>query len=547
MMRRLILGFGVVLAASAAMQSLLAEEPAGTESVAKAPETSPSSQPAAAPLAPEAEALRMALAALPSGDTDEDRSERAALLAFYETRGYAPLWLIEAGAPAPKAVLVAAEIERAEEWGLNPKDFHLPSRLGRRAEELQGSAASGLDAAAADEIMISQAVLKYGRYARGGRIVNPSAQLSSYLDRRPQLLKPEAILEGIATADAPDAYLRGLNPAHPQFEKLRQKYLSLLSQKRQKSAEARKLLVNMEEWRWMPADMGEIYVWNNIPDFTQRVVENGKTVREVRIVAGERDKQTPIFSRPMRKIVFRPTWIVPDSIKVRELWPSLLRGGGLLREWSLEVHTKEGQPVNWHKIDWTTADIRNYEVVQPNGPKSVMGKVKFSFPNQHTVFMHDTLQRDKWMFNASRRTYSHGCMRVADPIGLAKIVLRADKGWDPARVIEALNTGPLNNEIALEHKIMVHMTYFTALIDDDGKLHTFPDVYGHEQRIALALAGKWDRIVKGRDHLAPVELDLADAPRRRPAEDEAGDLPAWRQRSAGAGRGFLDNIFGSGD
>src|SRR5262249_8360012 len=84
----------------------------------------------------------------------------------------------------------------------------------------------------------------------------------------------------------------------------------------------------------------------------------------------------------------------------------------------------------------------------------------------------------------------------ADPVGLAKIVLRADKGWDPARVIEAANTGPLNNEIALEHKVMVHMTYFTALVDEEGRLHTFPDVYGHEQRISLALAGKWDRIVK---------------------------------------------------
>jgi L,D-transpeptidase YcbB len=557
MVRRLIFGFGVVLAASAAPACLKADELAPAESVAAAPETpvSPKPEPAAAPeakaadastqLPPGADALRMALTARFAGDTDEERSEHAALLAFYEARGFAPLWLTEAGAPTPKAALVAEEISHAGEWGLEPKDFLLPSRLD--ATKAAATDASGPNAAAADEIAISRAVLKYGRYARGGRIINPAAQLSSYLDRRPQLLKPQAILEGIAAADAPDAYLRGLNPAHPQFDKLRQKYLNLLSQKKQKSAEVRKLLVNMEEWRWMPADMGEVYVWNNIPDFTQRVVQNGKTVRQAHIVAGERDKQTPIFSRPMRKIVFRPTWIVPDSIKVREVWPSLLRGGGLLREWALEVRTKEGQPVNWHRIDWSTADIRTYEVIQPNGPKSVMGKVKFSFPNQHTVFMHDTLPRDKWMFNASRRTYSHGCMRVADPIGLAKVVLRADKGWDPARVVEAVNTGPLNNEIAIEHRIMVHMTYFTAFVDDDGKLHTFPDVYGHEQRIALALAGKWNQIAKGRDHLAPVELELSDAPRRRPAEDDAGDLYAWRQHNAGAARGFLDNIFGRDD
>jgi murein L,D-transpeptidase YcbB/YkuD len=554
MVRRLILGIGVSLVVFAVAEPLLAEEAAKIESTAPAPQASPPSKAAdgpeakaAMPLAPEAEALRKALAALAARDSDEERNEHANLLSFYEARAYAPLWLTGTGEPTPKAALAAAEIGRADEWGLKPKDFPLPPRLSPRGAEGTAKAASGPETAAADEIAMSFAVLKYGRYARGGQIVNPAEQLSSYLDRRPQLVKPQIILDGIAAADAPDAYLRGLHPAHPQFEKLRQKYFSLLGQKKQKSAEAKKLLANMEEWRWMPADMGDIYVWNNIPDFTQRVIQDGKTVREVRIVAGLIDKQTPIFSRPMRKIVFKPTWIVPDSIKVRELWPSLLNGGGLLREWALEVRTKDGQSLNWRKIDWSTADIREYEVIQPNGPKSVMGKVKFSFPNQHTVFMHDTLPRDKWMFNASRRTYSHGCMRVADPIGLAKIILRADKGWDPARVIEAANTGPLNNEIALEHKIMVHMTYFTAFVDDDGKLHTFPDVYGHERRISLALEGKWDRIVKGRDHLAPVELDLSDAPRRRPAEDEASDLPAWRQRNAGVSRGILDSIFGNDD
>ena len=101
-----------------------------------------------------------------------------------------------------------------------------------------------------------------------------------------------------------------------------------------------------------------VYVWNNIPEFTQRVIKNGAVVRKERIITGEIGKQTPIFSRPLRKITFKPTWIVPDSIKVRELWPSLLRGGGLMREWALEVRTKEGQPLDWRKINWRTTDIR---------------------------------------------------------------------------------------------------------------------------------------------------------------------------------------------
>lgn len=533
MIRKLVYLLAAAAAAFAANPS--PAEDAASPQVSEAPAAAQPPAEQKAPLLPEGEALRKVLSNLPPAQTDEERNEQAALGAFYEARGYALLWLTASGTLTAKASPVAEEIGRADEWGLDSRDFSLPKPVAVASPESVASA----------EVTFSLAVLKYGRYARGGRIMDPSEQLSSYLDRKPQLLKPEAILDGITAADQPDAYLRGLNPGHPQFEKLRQKYLALPVRSRRASALGRKLLANMEEWRWMPADMGELYVWNNIPEFMQRVVKDGKVVRKERIVAGETSKQTPIFSRPMRKITFKPTWIVPDSIKVRELWPNLLQGGSLMRQWSLQVQTKEGQPLDWRRMNWTKIDIREYEVIQPNGPKSVMGKVKFSFPNQHTVFMHDTLERDKWMFRSVQRTYSHGCMRVANPIGLAEIILREDKGWDAAHVLEVLNTGPLNNEIPLDHKVPVHLTYFTALVDDAGNLETFPDVYGHERRITLALEGKWNQIVKGPNHLAPVELDLADAPRRRPAEDEASDLPGWRGRTARyGGRGILESILG---
>jgi L,D-transpeptidase YcbB len=500
----------------------------------KTAEPSPAQLDSPPVLSVEAEALKKALAAIPAGSSDEERNERAALLAFYEARAYAPLWIAAGARYTAKGASAASEIRRADEWGLEARDFSLPAEEGAASPET----------AAAAEAKTALAILKYGRYARGGRIMNPSEQLSSYLDRRPQLLKPEAILEGVSKAEQPDAYLRGLHPAHPQFQGLRQKYLSL---KDKRSAEAKKLLANMEEWRWMPADLSDVYIWNNIPEYMQRVVRKGEVIRKERIVAGLLDKQTPVFSRPLKKITFRPTWIVPDSIKVKELWPSLLRGGGLMRQWGLEVTTKEGEPVDWRRIDWTAADIRTYEVIQPNGSKSVLGKGKFSFPSQHTVFMHDTLERDKWMFRATQRTYSHGCMRVQNPVGLAEVVLREDKGWDFAKTRQALSTGGDNNEIVIEHKIPVHVTYFTALIDDDGRLHTFPDVYGHERRITLALEGKWSKIVKGRDHLAPVELNLASARPRQYAEDDEGDTRPWRRGGDpyGRGSGFFESLFGS--
>ncbi|ADP72158.1 ErfK/YbiS/YcfS/YnhG family protein [Rhodomicrobium vannielii ATCC 17100] len=500
---------------------------------------------APAPLTPQAEALRKALLALPAGADDEERNERAALLSFYETRRYAPLWFAASGVPTPKAGSLAAEIARAADYGLAPSDFALPAGLDQRVQTAATHVGDQKpEAIASDEIDISRAVLKYGRFARGGRITNPSEQLSSYLDRRPQLLKPEAILDGVAATDEPDAYLRGLHPQHVQFERLRQKYLALRDKKQ--SAEAKRLLANMEQWRWMPADLGDLYVWNNIPEYTQRVVKNGEVVRKERIVTGQLDKQTPVFTRTLKKITFKPTWIVPESIKVREILPSLQRGGGMMREWQLELRDKDGQTVDWRRINWYRTDIRIFNVVQPNGAKSVMGKVKFSFPSQHTVFMHDAYPPDKWMFNKARRTYSHGCMRVQNPIGLAEILLKEDKGFEAAQVRDAVRTGGNDNEFDIERRIPIHMTYFTALVGDDGKLHTFPDVYGHERRITLALEGKWSQISRGKDHLAPVELQMVSEQRRsRYAEDDSADAPprVWRNNASFRG-GFLDSLFG---
>jgi murein L,D-transpeptidase YcbB/YkuD len=357
-------------------------------------------------------------------------------------------------------------------------------------------------------------VLEYARFARGGRIISPPELLNSHLDRRPQLVKPDEVLNGVASAEDAGAYLSGLNPRHPQFERLRQKYLA----SRKGSAEARKLLANMEMWRWMAADMGDLYVLANVPEFMLRVVKGGAVVWSERIVAGETGKQTSIFTRRLKHIVFRPMWRVPESIKVRELWPSLRHGGGLMRQYGLEIETKDGRRLDWRSIDWSKADIRDYEVVQPPGAKSVMGLVKFSFPSQHTIFMHDT--PDKWMFNAAQRTLSHGCLRVRNPLRLAEVLLAEDKGWDGAKIAELARSGPLNNEVAIERAIPIHLVYFTAWVDDGGRLQSFRDVYGHERRVTQALEGRWTEIDKGRDHLAPVEPVAASAPvaQRTPKE-----------------------------
>jgi murein L,D-transpeptidase YcbB/YkuD len=484
----------------------------------------PEPQAAAVPAAPVAEtpfqtALREEIAALPAEGTDEEKNERAAIAAFYEASGYAPLWQRD-DLPGTRAAAAMDELAHAADWGLDGAEFTIPADW---AAALMPAAPPQMRAEA--ELGMTVLVLKYARYARGGRIVYPGGQLNTNLDRRPQFIDPKTALDEIAAAQDIQAYLRGLHPQHPQFERLRQKYLEALGRK--DAATAKRLLANMEEWRWMWRDMGSLHVLANVPEFMLHVVKNGETIHSERIVAGEIGKQTTIFSRRLKHIVLRPKWRVPESIKVHELWPSLKRGGAMMRKYDLQLETKDGQPLDYRTIDWSKDDIRNYEVTQPPGRKSVLGNVKFSFPSQHTIYMHDT--PDKYMFNARQRTLTHGCLRVRDPMTLTAILLGEDKGWTRAQIDELSKSGPLNNEIAIEGKIPIHITYFTAWVDDGGTVKFYKDVYGHERRISLALDKKWAEIDKGRDHLAPVEPGAAPEPariaKRKPKDyDTVGDL-----------------------
>ncbi len=504
-------------------------------------------------------------------DKNDDNAEgRAALAAFYESRKDEPLWVGPAGLTA-KADAVIGEIKRANDWGLDARDYDLSFVPDA------GGAALTREELASTEAALSLAVLKYARDARGGRIGDPAKQLSSYLDRLPQIRDPKAVLEELAGSSEPDAVLRGLHPKHPQFERLRQKYLELekgaavaaeivrvppgpalapgqkhasvpLLRKRllgdtaaspdetlydetlaaavkefQTKAGLRpdgivgagtraalndvevpssaKFRANMEEWRWMPDDLGAFYVWVNIPEFALRVVKDGKVIHEERVITGLTDKQTPVFSDEMELVTFHPRWNVPNSIKVRELYPSLARGGTYFSRQNLRL-TRNGRVVDPTTIDWSTTDIRNYDVYQPPGGGNVLGLVKFSFPNKHDVYMHDT--PTKGLFEEASRPFSHGCMRVRNPARLAELVLGEDKGWGPEKIAELIGAPPEENEVRLDHKIPVHITYFTAWVDDDGTARTMKDVYGHEKRITQALDGKWSEIVRGPDHLAPV-------------------------------------------
>lgn len=515
-----------------------AAEPSAKTEEAKPEDAAPASA-AAAPLSPAAEALKARVLALAEGSTDEEKKERAALVAFYEGRSFAPLLVSEQGLQASGAAIVGT-LRSAADYGLDPAAFTTTAL----------DASGSLEARAVAEVELQQAALLYARHARGGRIIAPSELLNSNLDRRPQLIAPADVLKGLAEAADAGEWLSETNPRHEQFEKLRERYLAITRDGAGKpkalNSEAKRLLANMEMWRWMAPNLGDMHMIANVPEFMIRLMKNGEMIHTERVVAGRIDKQTSIFSRPLKSISLRPMWRVPESIKVHELWPSMLRGGGLMRQYGLELQTKDGQTLDWRSIDWRVADIRDYEVVQPPGRGGALGVVKFSFPSQHTIFMHDT--PDKWMFSSSQRTHSHGCLRLKNPVKMAELLLAEDKGWEPSKIAELIASGPLNNEVVMDKKIRMHITYFTAWADAAGKVKFFPDVYGHEKRVTLALDGKWDKIDKGRDHLAPVVPNhsavVAGAGSGVETDETEGKRSKHRAANADFMSGLLNNNLG---
>ena len=420
-----------------------------------------------------------------------------------------------------RAQAVITEIENADDWGLSADAFELPP-----AADLPSNA----EAQAGDEVKLDLAILKYARFARGGRL--SPARISVLLDQKPTLRDPKTVLKEIGAAPAPDAYLRSLHPKHVQFERLRQALIKARANGKRAAAspDIQRIVINMERWRWMPAELGAYHVQDNIPEFISRVVKNGKSVYATKVVVGLPKYATPIFSADMRSIVFNPSWTVPETIVLEDLQPALKGNGygpdlSILNDHELTV-SYQGKPVDPSTVDWANAKIMSYTFTQPPSPDNVLGKFKFNFPNKHAIYMHDTIQPE--FFDETVRMASHGCIRVDQPARLAALLLGEDKGWSPDQVKDAVAQG--NSVVMLSHKIPVHLTYFTATVDDKGKVQAFADVYGIDGKMAAALFGK----------AAKFDAVTADADAAPPGRKRA----AWNN-SRGGLTDAINGLFGN--
>jgi murein L,D-transpeptidase YcbB/YkuD len=239
------------------------------------------------------------------------------------------------------------------------------------------------------------------------------------------------------------------------------------------------MALNLQRWRWMPDQLGDRHFMVNIPNFHVYAREQGKTVMDIRVVVGKVGNNTPIFSDEMESVVFSPYWNIPDSIAQGETLPAIARDPDYLRRQNMEIVRTSGEQVDPSEVDWNDAEaLKGFSFRQRPGASNALGHVKFLFPNQHNVYLHDTPADN--LFGKPTRAFSHGCVRVEEPEQLAKYVLSGYSEWDEQSIGAAMHSG-VEKHVKLKEKIPVHIVYFTSWVDENGGLHFQPDIYGYDR------------------------------------------------------------------
>ncbi len=247
-----------------------------------------------------------------------------------------------------------------------------------------------------------------------------------------------------------------------------------------------RIKLNMDRWRWLPNELGQRYVMINIPEFQLRLVEDGREQLTMAVVVGKEMTPTPLFSDRMEYAVIAPYWKLPTSISHREVLPKVLEDPGYLEEKRYQV--LDGQTlIDPDDIDWDSVPEEGfpYRMRQLPGPNNALGLVKFIFPNQFAVYMHDTPADE--LFDKNLRAFSHGCIRLAEPFRFATAILGDEEDWEQMAVDQTQASPAEPIRVDLEESVPVYITYFSVRVSHSGELARFlPDIYDFD-KTSLAL------------------------------------------------------------
>ena len=526
------------------------------------------------------------------------KADREGVDAFYKTRNYAPLWLT-AGAANERAKSASAYLAQADAVGLDPSDYPTPDFKSATTPDAQAEAELKLTAAALT--FARQAQIGRVHYSRVSADIQfelnapePAAVLAKLADagdagkaldsyNPPQaefkalkaqlaelrknggvLAKPEEekkqsrvlVPEGktILRPGMKDARVlalrQRLNIAGDKTSDLYDDAVRAAVKAFQASAELSTdgnlganttralngekktakdpsadpidtVIVNMERWRWLPRNLGNPHVIVNIPDYRLTLYNNDKTYWTTRIVVGKANLPTPLISAEMKFITVNPTWNVPPSIIEKEYLPALEADPQALERIGLKL-TQEAD-----------GTIR---ISQPPGAGNALGRIRFNFPNKFLVYQHDT--PDKHLFSRDERAFSHGCMRVQNPLiygeKLLSLVMPNER-YTEAKLQSMFGGSEIN--INFPKNIWVHLTYQTAFVDDDGKLQFRRDVYGRDARMIGILKGSERKVAEIAIERPP---NTSSKPVRMPVGMYGGNGGGFN------GPSFFDFLFGGG-
>jgi murein L,D-transpeptidase YcbB/YkuD len=245
----------------------------------------------------------------------------------------------------------------------------------------------------------------------------------------------------------------------------------------------RQVEVNLDRWRWLPDELGERHFRVNIPYFHLEAYERGQLALDIRAVVGKKGNETPIFSDEMSHVVMSPYWNIPPSIAKDETLPAVASDPTFLERQNIEivrVVDNVAGPVDPVSIDWDdAATLEGLRFRQRPGARNALGLVKFLFPNEHDVYVHDT--PSDALFSRLGRAFSHGCVRVEEPLTLAEYVLDGEPRWTTETITAAMHAGT-ETHVRLKAPIPIHIVYFTAWGDSAGGVHFRDDVYGYDAK-----------------------------------------------------------------
>ena len=242
----------------------------------------------------------------------------------------------------------------------------------------------------------------------------------------------------------------------------------------------KQIMVNIERVRWLPINVEEDYLLINIPEFKLYVFKSGQPVWATNIVVGKSATQTSIFKSYISQIILNPYWGVPQSIANKEILPHLKQDSNYLKNNSMKVFSGNtlvySDTINWHNYESHVP----YTFKQKPGKNNALGKIKFLFPNNYDIYLHDTPAKN--LFNGYARAFSHGCIRVSNPKKLAAYLLLDNSKWTSQEVNNVLETD-IETSIKLTPSVPIYIVYFTTWVDNDGQLNFRNDVYDLDKKV----------------------------------------------------------------